>query len=326
MKKYYISAILILILTIAILTFNWFRPETPTITCQNFYAPGLSKNYFSDGKVRLRNDFKKKYITPKYDWISDVRTEDSLTVFSVDNQRGYLNWFTGKVVIEPQFERAWIFSEGLAGVVKNNKLGFINKVGKMVIEPQFVYIPGQANRVDFLFKNGVCTAIGPSGKQGLINTSGNWALEPQFDYINNPVIGWRIVTNDKKLGVLNPSLELCLPVQYDLVEIVNDGFIVADNGILRIMDFDGQTILQDTIFEQVEPLLCSVGFDVKTGPFYVASGFSTFRVGDKFGVINKKGKVIIPAVYSNVRMLNKDNFLCTKDNYGKVFDSNGKEV
>jgi len=83
MKKTYIFIISASILTIAILVCIKFKPETPTITCQNFYAPGLSKNYFSDGKVRLRNDLDKKYITPKYDWISDVRTVDSVTVFAM---------------------------------------------------------------------------------------------------------------------------------------------------------------------------------------------------------------------------------------------------
>jgi len=57
----------------------------------------------------------------------------------------------------------------------------------------------------------------------------------------------------------------------------------------------------------------------------VASGFNTFRIGDKAGVINKQGKVIIPAVYSAVRMLNGDTFLCTRDGFGIIFNAEGKE-
>ena len=44
---------------------------------------------------------------------------------------------SGKVVIEPQFDNAEPFSEGLACVEKDGKWGFIDKSGKMVIEPQF---------------------------------------------------------------------------------------------------------------------------------------------------------------------------------------------
>ncbi len=44
---------------------------------------------------------------------------------------------SGKVVIEPQFDDAEPFSEGLAKVEKDDKYGFIDKSGKVVIEPQF---------------------------------------------------------------------------------------------------------------------------------------------------------------------------------------------
>ena len=44
---------------------------------------------------------------------------------------------SGKVVIEPQFDWVGAFSEGLARVKKDGKYGFIDKSGKVVIEPQF---------------------------------------------------------------------------------------------------------------------------------------------------------------------------------------------
>ena len=49
---------------------------------------------------------------------------------------GYIDK-NGKVVIEPQFDYAYPFSEGLAHVNKDAKYGFIDKSGKVVIEPQF---------------------------------------------------------------------------------------------------------------------------------------------------------------------------------------------
>ena len=44
---------------------------------------------------------------------------------------------SGKVVIEPQFDDVGAFIEGLAWVKKDGKWGFIDKSGKVVIEPQF---------------------------------------------------------------------------------------------------------------------------------------------------------------------------------------------
>ena len=47
---------------------------------------------------------------------------------------------SGKVVIEPQFDNVSAFSEGLAQVEKDDKWGFIDKNGKVVIEPQYDYV------------------------------------------------------------------------------------------------------------------------------------------------------------------------------------------
>jgi hypothetical protein len=44
---------------------------------------------------------------------------------------------TGKTVIQPQFDSAEAFSEGLARVIVKGQGGYINQNGTVVIEPQF---------------------------------------------------------------------------------------------------------------------------------------------------------------------------------------------
>lgn len=41
------------------------------------------------------------------------------------------------MVIKPQFDSCYDFSEGLARIVLNGKRGFIDKTGKIVIKPHF---------------------------------------------------------------------------------------------------------------------------------------------------------------------------------------------
>jgi hypothetical protein len=57
-------------------------------------------------------------------------------VVSEGGLRGYINT-SGDYVIEPRFERARSFSEGLAQVRLDGKWGYINETGDIVIAPAF---------------------------------------------------------------------------------------------------------------------------------------------------------------------------------------------
>jgi hypothetical protein len=94
---------------------------------------------------------------------------------------------SGKVVINPTFEDANKFSEGMAavcvgrGCYTNNaqkhegeaKWGFIDTSGKMVIAPQF-------DR-GFEFHEGLAV-VSVGGKYGYIDKSGRFAISPIFDF------------------------------------------------------------------------------------------------------------------------------------------------
>lgn len=84
----------------------------------------------------------------------------------------------GKTIIEPQFNEASSFSEGLAAVTTElgSKWGYIDKTGKMVIKQQFVrakeFSEGLAE-VSYEGSHG--------GLWGYVDRTGRMAIEPQFD-------------------------------------------------------------------------------------------------------------------------------------------------
>ncbi|HDS30236.1 MAG TPA: WG repeat-containing protein, partial [Firmicutes bacterium] len=65
---------------------------------------------------------------------------EGLAPVMIDGKWGFIDK-TGKITINPQFDRAESFSEGLArvrlGDWKTGKWGFIDKTGQFVISPQF---------------------------------------------------------------------------------------------------------------------------------------------------------------------------------------------
>ena len=76
-------------------------------------------------------------LSPKIGGAANAADEKSgLFLIKQNDKYGYIDK-TGKVVIEPQYERASDFSEGLAAIAVEKKWGYIDTTGKTVIEPQF---------------------------------------------------------------------------------------------------------------------------------------------------------------------------------------------
>ena len=83
-------------------------------------------------------DNKGKFVS---NTVSDVSSVSQLREGLAKINYGYYNSGfidkTGRIIIEPQFEDASDFSEGLAKISIHGKYGFIDKTGRIVIKPQF---------------------------------------------------------------------------------------------------------------------------------------------------------------------------------------------
>src|SRR5258706_9842498 len=86
---------------------------------------------------------------------------------------GYINR-KGDVVVEPQFQMAGPFFEGMAEIIENFKVGFIDVTGRVVIKPQFE--PAMFRS----FREGLAH-VQVAGKWGYIDKTGTFVIKPQFD-------------------------------------------------------------------------------------------------------------------------------------------------
>lgn len=67
----------------------------------------------------------------------DIVTESGLIAFKQNEKWGYVD-LEGEIVIEPEYENAKSFSEGLAAVYVDLWWGFINEENKLVIKPTYL--------------------------------------------------------------------------------------------------------------------------------------------------------------------------------------------
>ncbi len=151
---------------------------------------------FSEGLAVVWVDQQESYIDKTGKLLMPLETHrlgslgsfsEGLATIKIDGKYGFIDK-TGKIVIEPQFEEAKPFSEGLAAVKvrgsQYSQWGYIDKTGKLVIEPKFFNVQrfseGLAgvlldNQWGFIDKTG--SVVVPSKFSGPMSFDGN-AVEP----------------------------------------------------------------------------------------------------------------------------------------------------
>ncbi len=273
----------------------------------------VEAHYFRDGKYRVYNRCTGEYTTPKLNWVSDAPENDSLAVYALPNKRGYINVNTGHIVIDAEannYSKAWVFSEGLAAVMKDGKIGFINDKNEVVIPFQFDYTD-KCRMWDFgyLFHGGYCIMTNTNGDLGLIDKSGNWVVAASYDEIWAPhKSGYRVIVKDSKHGVLDSTGTVVYPAEYGYINIIPDGFVLTKGGKQWQVDFEGN-IVQPFMFDNTYYLNYPTGYNECGEIQYAFADFVKYKIAGRYGIMNRiTGEPITPAIYSDINMLSKDLF------------------
>lgn len=237
----------------------------------------ISKVRQNDGTYNLVNTETGKTLIKdiSVDWVQTGN--DSLAVFSKDDKRGYFNVNTGEVIIEPTFKHAWIFSEGLAGVVKNDMVGFINSKGETVIDFQYPYRGNSLS--SFVFHDGRCVVANADQRIGAIDTLGNWVLLPKYDQ----------VTLAKDYAVVGIKGEFNQQIDYR-------GHVILDCVIDNIYDIYYDKSYVDT--ESGRPSEARVANNL----------FFEYKVNGRSGLMNDKGEFITKPIYTSIMGLSPTLF------------------
>jgi hypothetical protein len=243
---------------------------------------------------------------------------------------------TGTMVINPQFDEAQPFSEGLAAVriggEEDGKWGFIDKSGKFVINPQF-------DKTDD-FSEGLAPArLGDekTGKWGYIDKSGKFAIAPRWESVSGFRHGLAVVHTGEILSGSDRIIDKAGHYASDL-QAASIGVCDGETLVVSVDEhWDGEHIIGHDGFADrsgrfmINPEFAAAGcfaeglaaarqggtnpgkwgFIDKSGNFAIApqwvevsafeDGLAMVAVADgvakKWGMINKAGKYIIEPQY-----------------------------
>jgi len=263
--------------------------------------------------------------------------DQKLEPFKKDSLYGFKDRY-GSVIIKPTYTAAWPFLDGKAAVIKNRKLffidnkevnlnlnisehlpfvvnllkikvndkyGFINTHGEVIIKIEYDYVSS--------FINGLALVI-KDEKKGFINTKGEVIGKIKYDEIRSYSEGFALVKKDSKWGIINAKGEVIGKIEY---EHIDDSF---SEGLFQVRK-DKKKGFINTKGEVVG----KIEYDEIS---FVSEGFIGVKKDGKWGYINIKGEVIVKIEYDEIDYYGfKENLVrVRKDGKWGFFNTKGEVI
>ena len=267
----------------------------------------------------------------------------TLNPFESNGKWGYKN-DKGKIIIPKIYDGVYFFNEmGIAPVVKNNKIGFIDIKGKEIT--QFVYDYKDAPYFAWYYNNWNYQGVYKNKNAGLIDKTGkeiiptnlgyqevgifNQISENEFD--NSFFIdGYCPVKKNNKWGFVNLASNEVIKCQFEEIKPIKDGFFAfRQNGKWGIRDIKNKVIVE-AIYDNISDFQLPLYMDSWKG--YFSFGLCPVaKFGDKseerWGYITNSGNLVIPFQYISPKRFNENGIIaiCKPESCGCI-NIKGQEV
>jgi len=213
---------------------------------------------------------------------------DALVQICINDKCGYINGH-GKIIIPPRF--GWSVEAVENGDFAANGLAVVEENGKwgyINIKGEMVISP----KFDWSggFSANGFAQIRENDKYGLINAKGDILIMPMFegvrDFASN---GLAMVENNEKYGYINTHGDLVVPTKYEFANnfAANGLALVKENGKWGFINAKGEMVI-------------STGFESASS--FSANGLALIRNSSgKYGYINAKGEVVIQPQFEDAK-------------------------
>jgi hypothetical protein len=202
-----------------------------------------------------------------------------------DMKYGYIDR-TGRLVIQPQYDETYGFSEGLGRVVMNHKWGFIDKAGKMVIEPHFISA--------YWFSEGFASVGLESGARVYIDHYGKIASNPEYEYTDAWFAeGLAPAAKGGKWGFVDRNWKMVIEPQFDYTaQSFSEGL-----AMVRIDGPQGHIDGKYGFVDRNGKMVIPPRFEQPAGSFH--DGRAWIQMNGKLGYINRSGEIVIQPQFTS---------------------------
>lgn len=263
--------------------------------------------------IVVRTDNEQGYYDMEGNYISfpnkcyNKKFFEGMTEFIENDKFGFMD-ITGKIIIEPRFDSVGQFSEGLASVraVWNEGTGYIDTTGQYVLEP--IYLAAGRFSEDVA---PVKVKIQGKEKWGYINKKGDFVIEPKYSFAHSFINGKALVTFDRKT------------VYIDLM-----GNVLGSVGDPYIDFYDG---LRKCTSNRRYGYINEDGEIIITPQFTAATSFSeglagVKKKGEKYGFIDIAGNYVVEPKFDNVGCFSNGLCVIKKGKKYGYIDKSGNVV
>lgn len=242
---------------------------------------------------------------------------DRASVMNEDNKWGFID-SSGKLVIDCQYAEQTTFSSGYSTVLKNDdkaiKYGVIDPDGNEIIPfGKYEYIGS--------FSEGRCV-IKENGKYGFADHTGSVVIQPVYEKATNFSAGYAAVKVNEQWGAIDKDGNMVITPQFNnYFWFTEDGIAAFDNkqeGVIFI-DTAGKRLFPDKKFKSIQGFGCGLSA--------VAENLDTDQNGNiHYSVINKHGETVFTFDCETIGVFQENMAIFKRNNLFGFVDSNGKEI
>ncbi len=222
---------------------------------------------------------------------------------SVSDAMGFIN-LKGEVAIPATYQSVGYFELERAWVkTTDSKVGFIDRSGKVVIEPVYT----MAKEFDPVTKR----ALARRGETYLFLTPDGTEITPDAEKLGQFQEGLAEARKGDLYGFVGPSGEWIIPAKYDKVEPFKDGFArVKLDGKWGIIDKKGTEIVAPA-YSRLEDY---------------HNGLAAFYTGSYWGYLDQKGEIAIPAKFDGYDHFSNGYAVVKEKKKSGIIDTKGTFV